>query len=352
MTSVSSGGRADIVLRAKGSREGGLGHFTRCSILSRELATRGLGTLFLVDGDEDGIAFLRERGENVLLLPFGESVSEEAGRVREADAVRSANVLIYDVWECAAQTFEYDRLCRHVVVFDLEPGTGRYVDLFVNGIKSGLSSNSYELGKSTVIEGPRAIVMHPAFAEAHKKDRDSRSAVERVLLTFGSSDPADFTMSALDLLLPLSQERGWSIDVVLGRAYSNRDEVRARLDSGDALVRLHDNPGHLADLMLGSDMSICSGGAGTLHELACVGLPAICLCQVDHQADNVRRFEAEGIVRGLHESIERDLAALPRMAHALADDPEARAAMSVRGKQVQDGRGCKVVADRVEDMLS
>ena len=101
-----------------------------------------------------------------------------------------------------------------------------------------------------------------------------REEVRTVLVTFGGTDPNDFTARILRLCAPVCRERGIRLRVILGRGYARRADLP---DYGEG-VEIVENVGNMSDEMLGADLAFTSAGR-TTFEVAGLGLPAIVLCQ-------------------------------------------------------------------------
>lgn len=101
------------------------------------------------------------------------------------------------------------------------------------------------------------------------------SSVKKVLVTFGGSDPQNYT----DRILNLISQNGYSgyeFTVVIGKSKKNADRLLAYNDRPN--VKVIQNIRNMAEIMSNCDMAITSRGR-TGYELASLGIPTISIAQ-------------------------------------------------------------------------
>ena len=155
------------------------------------------------------------------------------------------------------------------------------------------------------------------------------SAVPRVLLCFGGSDPHDVTAR---LGVVLAADSRWSLDLVIGPDYRGAAEAR-----GLTVAR---EPPDLAERLATADVAVI--GAGTMKfEAAALGTPAILVAIVDDQVPVGPPFAATGAAVWAGDGRDVDPGRVVELLAACAGDPRRRAEMARRGPQVVPGDGAR-----------
>jgi spore coat polysaccharide biosynthesis predicted glycosyltransferase SpsG len=227
------------------------------------------------------------------------------------------------------------------------PGTMHFApDVIINRSLLKRRLQGYAGKPSKVYAGPDYMILDNAFAKSHGRKRVIRHPVRNILLTFGGSDVMNLTPKVLRALERVQTNAG--ITVVLGSAYAHRhalQQVLARLKRQVCIVQDVNN---LSELMMQADVAIASGGR-TLYELACTGTPALILCAEPEQLVNLQEFQ--GIVEGLGLGRKVPMSTLARAITRLLENPQVRASMSKKGKELVDGKGLERVVKIIAQLL-
>lgn len=199
-----------------------------------------------------------------------------------------------------------------------------------------------------VLVGSGYALLRPEFAahraEAIRRHTSPRPA-ETLLVSFGGTDASGLTLACVQVLLAAGTQLG--LDVVLGPASRGLDELR-RLAAGRSNVRVHVDTPHMAERMLDADLALGAAGSSS-WERCCLGLPTVMLVLAPNQRSVAARLEEAGaaVVVGDGPGPE-DRAAAAVL--ALAQDTEARLAMSRRASAVTDGLGASRVLGAIETL--
>ena len=168
--------------------------------------------------------------------------------------------------------------------------------------------------------------------------------VNRILICFGGTDPANETGKALGAVRRLSSA-ALAVDVVIGRGNPNADLVaqQCRKIKG---ATLHHGADNMAELMARADLAIGAGGVMS-WERCCLGLGALCVTLADNQVEIARALADAGACVYLG----ADDAEFPqRLAAALTSllrDAARVRALSERAFELVDGRGAERVCDAI-----
>ena len=172
---------------------------------------------------------------------------------------------------------------------------------------------------------------------AEERRPRAASAVPRVLVCFGGSDPHDVTGR---LAVALAADPRWSLDLVVGPDYRGVAEA-----GGLAVVR---EPPDLAQRLASADVAVI--GAGTMKfEAAALGTPAILVAVADDQVPIGPPFAETGAAAWAGDGRRVDPAFVVELLAALALDPERWAGMARRGPEIVPGDGARrIVAATME----
>jgi UDP-2,4-diacetamido-2,4,6-trideoxy-beta-L-altropyranose hydrolase len=149
--------------------------------------------------------------------------------------------------------------------------------------------------------GPAYALLRPEIKKAAYLAA-ARTSVNRLLVTFGGSDPTDETSKVLAIL-----EQGyWNdlhVDVVVGNLNPRKEVLAARCAKLPNVTCLCD-VSHMGELMLHSDLAIGAGGI-TLWERMMVGLPSILIIVADNQKETASAIGDKGLLKNLgwHSSV-------------------------------------------------
>lgn len=132
--------------------------------------------------------------------------------------------------------------------------------------------------------------MRREFHDYQKLGKPRTTSLDRVLLIFGGSDPANLTSATLDQLLAQTQTP--LIDVVLGAHFCHdadlQDVLERRRDRASQ-VTVHRNITNVAELMYRADLVLASPGLSAFEALK-VGTPIIVVPHDDLQRDTYQGF--------------------------------------------------------------
>ena len=327
----------------------GLGHLRRCLTLAADLRRLGADSTFLLDGDATARGVVAAAGFVVRGLDLHDDDGETAANCRQA----SPDAVVIDSYGYSAQKLAALAASgAAVVVLDDLAEHDLPVDIVVN---AGICAErkAYRGGPATrYLLGPTYALLRPEFALP--PPRAIRERAQRLLITVGGSDPHGLTARFLGWAA--AALRPVTIDVVVGPLFEDRTAIERAVAAlpQEVTVNLHDDPSDMRALMVVADLALCGGGQ-TTYELAAAGTPAVATRLAANQTDNLRGLDAAGTLTwagdvhdaGLESTVTRAIAVLNH-------DPQARSAMSQRGRCLVDGLGssrvARAIVDRIEAM--
>lgn len=297
--------RSTVVFRADASVDIGIGHVMRCLTLADALQARGAHCSFVcrsVPGHQiDAIA---GQGFAVTALPalppapglnsglahdawLAGDWLDDAQRTRAALEGGSADLVVVDHyaldarWEAALRP-----AARVLMAIDDLADRPHAVDLLLDQ-NLGRQPADYAawVGADTcLLTGPRHALLRPEFAQWRDLSlaRRTTAQMQSLLVTMGGIDRPNLTAGVLRALEACPLPDTLAVDVVLGSAAPQLDEVRQRCAQARRLTRLHVDHRDMAALMAASDLAIGAAGA-TSWERCCLGLPTLMVAIADNQ---------------------------------------------------------------------
>lgn len=281
-----------------GGRQMGMGHIQQSTTLAKELQVQGKATIFFITkSNELVLAAIRESGfkvtglqDDMQIFQFLEELNPE--------------IIIFDkidVDEKLAKKIRIELAARLVIFTNLTDANKhahiavlqRAEDLHVDPINR-FNNISYTNPSTNTLcfYGPKYWILRREFFEYKKRKKSTPVTIDRILLTFGGSDPTNLTCQVLKKLLEF--DGTFYIDVVLGQQFCFQNEVATILNThGDKKdnISLFSNVKNMAELMYIADLAITAAGM-TMFEALCVGTSVIVIPQ-----DQLQRDTYQGVVR-------------------------------------------------------
>ncbi len=339
-----------IVFRADGGPAIGGGHIARCRALADEMARRGWRCAFAVSAETAATMHaVSASGYEVFALP------PNAGPGLEADAISrnwpdGAAVLVADhyqrdsMFEGPARRWT-DRIVAIDDLADRKHDCDLLIDATLGRVPERYGGDALPEGCQLLL-GPNYALLKPDFAaqRAGSLARRREPKLQRVLVSFGSTDPLDATGDCLRAMAQVGFR--FQVDVVLGSAAPKLAQIKERV-AGLKQAKLHIETDAMARLMAEADIAF--GGAGsTSWERCCLGLPAFCALLADNQLGIAAALGATGaaLIAGPWR---------PGMGAAMVErldgmTPQHLAQMSTAAAAVCDGLGTGRVADAIEKL--
>ncbi len=318
--------QGSVVFRLRANRSVGLGHLYHCMSLAEELVDQQIAFL-LVDCDPIVGEMLAERGY---------TAREELDLSEDLAGVRGPGpaLVVNDVLDTSAREILIQKAAgfQVVCVEDLGPGT-RYADWVVNAL---YLTEPSPLGNISF--GPSWATLRSEFRDLPEKE--IRTAPERVVLTFGGTDPGGFA-SRFGTALAHALDEAIELVIVQGPGATDallpaRSQIRRHVRS-------------MAAEMMGADVVVTSAGR-TVYEAAATGTPVIVVAQNAREATHAHLGYDNGVVfLGLGTLLE-DHQVVDAVRRLLLDAP-LRRELSSRLRGSIDHRGAERISHRIRDMM-
>ncbi len=268
---------ASLLIRADASATIGTGHVMRCLALAQAWQDAGGQAVFafaeLPDALEKRLA--RERMSMRRLDVAVASESDSTATVALARECGAAWV-VADGYRFAPAFLERLRTDgRRILAVDDMAHLERYpVDLVLNqNLSARRDLYRAKLARDTeLLLGPRYSLLRREFRSGTTTRAPLADRALRVLVTFGGSDPENYTDTILQRLA--ARADGCEVCVLAGAANMHVSTLRERAARASFPCDVRVNVENVAELMAWADVAITAGGS-TVWELAAMRLPAL-----------------------------------------------------------------------------
>lgn len=272
---------------------------------------------------------------------LGAAIQEELRGVTAGDGAPAWMVL--DTYEAAAEQRGIATGGGALVLaIDDAGGLQEPVEIVVNPHLEADASWYPQLPGGKLLLGPAYALLRKEFSpesiDLVAEPRDESR--QRLLITLGGSDRANYTARILEGLqdLPISQRKHLDVDVVLGPGYLHEETLATLVSRLPFRCRLHRRVTAMARLMRQAELAVTAGGT-TLYQVAALGIPCLALAVAEQQLSNVEAFAKHGAVQSCGLAAELDFSQLAHEVNRLLGDAQTRQRMRTRGPALVHGQG-------------
>lgn len=199
------------------------------------------------------------------------------------------------------------------------------------------------------LDGPAYALLRREFAEFLAASREIPARARKFLLTFGGADAENWTGRLLDFLSDCLPSDG-EVIAVIGAANPHAEVVAGKLRALRVTTRMERATREMARLLAWADLAISASGS-TCWEMCALGLPALVLPLNSNQLPIAAGLAAHGAACNLGAAVNFEPTAFTSAVSTLAEDQEARSAMSTAARRLVDGRGAARVATQLKSRL-
>ena len=260
----------NVIIRADASVQIGMGHRVRSDVLAHEFRQRGAVVTFVVHVSCSAFA----KAGDVLF-------DHES---KWLDLASRADVLVVDHYGYDVSAInELFELNPNLLVLDDNNNRG---DFNCRWLLNPLSLRYSETVQFPLTGGQYAL-LRPQFYKCRIVNPIGR---QKLLLTFGGTDPLELTLSFIKSLF----KKGFSTEfflIMVGSGVQNAKEIQDYCRQHHMECQIGVN--QVSELMAQSRFAISAAG-GTLFELACMGVPTHFIQVADNQKDALAEHTALG----------------------------------------------------------
>lgn len=148
----------------------------------------------------------------------------------------------------------------------------------------------HEIGEKNVFTGHKYYILKDEFY--FQPQKIITQGVNNILITFGGTDPNNFTEKVIDSILTTNYEG--RINVILGLGYRDIEGLISKYEPYPS-IQIYKNVLNISEFMFKADIIFTSSGR-TMYEVCSLGVPTICLCQNERELTHVFANSRNGFI--------------------------------------------------------
>lgn len=270
--------RKKILIRVDGDSIIGMGHIYRTLLLAYRLIDHDI--LFLTDKAKDaGYKKLIESNFNVKTFANDSILWEIIDNYKP-------DLIINDILDTSSDYVKKLK-DRSIFVASFEDlGEGAMIsDVVINALyDEKYQMHNHYWGKDFYCLKEEFQIVKPKVIS---------EVVEKVLITFGGTDPNDYTKRIVGLLSTINCT--CQVDVILGLGYQKKEKLKEYIQELGLKVNILHNVSSMSEYMSKADLIFTSAGR-TVYECASLGVPTIVLAQNNRELHHTFASPKNGIV--------------------------------------------------------
>ncbi len=351
----------NIFFRVDSSHEIGIGHVMRCLALADGFPSEKWQCQFICKSHSGNIKqIIESRGYVVKEMKLdpsfigAEIYDRWVGSSQEYDANEclkyidhTGDFLVLDhygldvVWE-KLLTPKVEKL---IVIDDLA-NRPHDCDLLIDS-KYGRLNTEYKnhtRDSTKLLMGSKYCILRKEFSELINKAKEKRKltkTIKNVLISFGGTDPLNYSELIVDLMM--NKIRNLTLDIVIGSHHKSLPKFKSINKKN---INLHIDTNEMASLILNSDFSI-GGYGGSSWERCCLGLPSFGLVSAKNQIEIAHSLDDYGASKCINES-----EIFEELNSVLSNDGDFSwwSEMSQKAFNLCDGKGVDRIVSCIEDI--
>ncbi|WP_346913585.1 glycosyltransferase [Clostridium sp.] len=317
--------RKKILIRTDATNEIGTGHVYRQLYIASRIMDHEV--IFLMN-TKNKLGVNLVKGSNFSIITFNDNESEKILEV-------NPDIIINDILDTSD---EYMSFLKERNIFSIN-----FEDMGEGAKKADLVFNAlyeYRLPLKNIYGGHKYYILRDEFKEHNKKIVNR--TVNKMLVTFGGSDPNNFTEKVIDIID--NHYKDINIDIILGLGYKEKEKIRNKYKDNDK-ISIFDSVKNISKYMYGSDIVVTSGGR-TMYEVASLGIPCLVLCQNERELTHLFGHAGNGIINlGLGEHLTEGM--IKNTIGELIENYELRSDMNAKMKSIDLEHGFDNIIDVV-----
>ncbi|MCK6263256.1 UDP-2,4-diacetamido-2,4,6-trideoxy-beta-L-altropyranose hydrolase [Vibrio sp. ZSDE26] len=322
----------NVVFRVDAAPQLGGGHLSRCLTFASALKNKGARCLFVLRDHSGTLGeYVTRAGFELILLP------RTPGYEVDADC--------YSTW--IGSPWDIDSEQTYKAINDIIPSGIDWVIVdhygldekweryfYTKGIKVGVIDDlvnrphisdflldqtcgrgKYEYQElvqpdTVLYVGEQYCLLRKEFFEARNRAIEKRMSfrkTQKLLVSFGSTDPKGHTLLALEGLSYFATSRDVEVVILIGSACPHLDKIEHLAELLNYKVTIHVDCDRVAELIVDSDLAIGAAGSST-WERCFLGLPTLLVKTADNQTDVVNKVISSGASVGYFQPLEDEQA--------------------------------------------
>lgn len=253
-----------------GNSEVGLGHVYRMLSISNDFPSHDWYFFFL-EGDELAAKVIGNRGHRTINNKNKDELFEKLKKLRPF-------LIINDILNTSKEYILKQReYCKHIINFEDIGEGSMFSDLTINALYKERKMDS-----GNFLWGTDYSTLRNEFLLS--KNYEFRKKVQTVLITFGGTDPNNYTLMVLNTIYNYCSTKKIGLRVIIGKGYGEVNNLKKYKDK--PCINLIENTNRISSYMHQVDLAFCSGG-NTALELSSLAVPSIIIAQNPREEDRI-----------------------------------------------------------------
>ena len=337
-----------ITIRCLTYASKGYGNFSRCLNIAESLSQRNCVISFVIDYNEFVINELKKRKFNFISIPLSKPISQKNNLFKNYLKQNNPDLCIIDMREYGENLSK--KLLNFnfkIILFDDAWSKQVYADMIFNGTNIESYHNYKLINKnSKLFLGTKYWILDKNFKVFHKKPSAIKNKkINSIVISMGGSDKYNLTTATVKSLLNIDHLH---LSIIIGPFFSHTKTLM-KITSSNPNISLHTSPSKIWKIFSTADIAICTGG-NTLFELACMGIPTLCIPSVEHEIKYTEKFNSQNFSLNL-KLREKNSELIKSSILQLICDVKLQKKMSIHGQQIIDGRGLSRVTKEILNLL-
>lgn len=163
------------------------------------------------------------------------------------------------------------KFCDKIINFEDNGKGNELADLSINEF------NYAKIKEKNQLYGFEYFLLRREFLSKRKITFNNK--IEKILITFGGTDPSNYTIKTVNLLNSISKELKITLFVVIGPGYKYKISIKKKLTKfSNQNIKFYESVGKMSQIMSNVDFAFSSNGR-TVLELAQMNVPGIIIDQ-------------------------------------------------------------------------
>ena len=264
------------------------GHLMECIEIVKVLRDNGYQVSLLINDDmpetfQSRIPFPYEKFPRECL--FGQYM------IRETLVNHAIDLVIFNLRCIEDELLQYIREDYRGIILCIDELGHRHLscDIIVNPMIDEYYHEYVDLD-AKLYAGAKYLALPRSIRAFHERKKEIHEEIKKICVSMGGVDSFGTTVKLAKWLPELLPEA--RMDFVLGGGFPYWEELES-LVRNRRKISVYKNIDYIFELFFEADLAFCAGG-NTLHELACIGTPAIVIPSMPHEVKNGKAFAVYG----------------------------------------------------------
>ena len=354
--------KKNLFIRVDASPEIGIGHMLRCVALAEELRNTFDKIIFLSKKNSGSIIeVILKNGFEVSIIDtqIKKSLKNNSKLKNEHEIIKNLltsykknlNFLLIDHYDISSN---YESLLRKIFkkIFVIDDLANRKHDcdlLIDQNYYKDLTNRYLKLvSKNTItLLGPKYAILRSEFRNSKKINYKKNIFPNRILISFGGSDPTNECEKVLNAIFSLKNKQ-FVITAVTGIHNKNFKQLKKQFGGNDN-IKILNHTNNFNELLLNSDLCFGAGGTTTWERLY-LGLPSIVTIISSDQKESVEFLSDKGHIINL--GLAKNITTKTYVETLQKLNPDLLYNMSLNNQKLVDGNGSIRIKEQLIELIN